>query len=294
MKSFLTFNCLASLIASLLVSCGGSSLSGGGDTKKEKKTTHGDQNASDPQVVTGAYLACESAPSDKTSGQDAVGCNVMSNNQKVPVSTSLSMKFFSDFKGKHSDSSQSNSKSGYQALFINSAVQTQTTRYVGQMYSGGTMLKEVSCDGSKLPCVAPLNAQELMPLTVPKDGQLSLTSQGRDAFKKAGCTLSPDYYCASDGSIFDGQAVTDHMDSAAKKSCMSDIQSIFSAFTSMVTGGTVDLAKVFGSRIKAGVSSTQLSKSGACVVKKQSSLLVSGTTSGCYVALVQNGGSQNV
>lgn len=276
MKSFLTFNFLASLIASLLVSCGGSSLSGGGDTKKEKKTTHGDQNASDPQVVTGAYLACESSPSDKTSAQDAIGCNVMSNNQKVPASSSLSMKFYSEYQSKQSQPTQANSKSGYQALFLNSTAQTQSTRFVGQVYSGGTMLKEISCDGSKLPCVAPIIAAAANLNELKVDGQFNLSPEGFTTLKKDTCVLNPANYCHKNGAIWTDK-VSKNMSPNEKDQCLSALEQM--PFTKTVFDNILTLPGQ-------GFDPT---KSNYCAVKKQGAFLAKDPTSGCYATLIREG-----
>ena len=268
-------------------------MSDGADTKKEKKTATEDQNATDPQVVTGAYLACELSSSDKTSTLDAIGCNVMSNNQKVTASSQLNVKFYSEYQSKQSQPTQANSKSGYQALFMNPTAQTKSTRYISQMFSGLRMVKELTCDGNKLPCVAPLNEEQLMSLALPQDGQLVLTSDGVKAFKSSSCVLNADHYCNAYGDVFDAHAVTDKMDESAKKSCMSSFQSEFIDWIKEGLG--VDITKVFESRIRAGSSSSALNRGGACVVRKQSTLLVGGqSSSGCYVSLIRTGSSEKV
>ena len=150
------------------------------------------------------------------------------------------------------------------------------------------MLKEISCDGSKLPCVAPVTVQELLELTVPQDGDLTLTDTGRDAYKKDGCVLNPAHYCDSAGIIFSDTPIG-HMSPTEKGNCMSELQKFGSWIAT-----AMDMPSSSGAKPVLNSKPRLLTKGSSCTVKKQQAFLAKSLDSGCYVTLIREGSISRV
>ena len=291
---------IAMTLISVLSGCGGGTLSGDGasEKKREKKSAEdGDQMASDPQVVTGAYLACEVSPADKSSAGDAVGCSVMSNNRKVSAGGTSKIEFLAEYKAAQKKPDQLNTSKGYQALFISPAAQTPETKYMARIFNGSTMVSELTCLGNQLPCVAPV-------APVGNLTSLSLTTQGywaadgsfnnaasTQAFKPA-CPNNPDLYCDGSGNMY-STSPSSRIDRDTKDNCISTSQSILGGLIKVGTLGMFDPMKMFDN-VPQAQAKTVLNKGEACVMHKvaksgqPAKFLNAG--SGCYVALLNKGG----
>jgi hypothetical protein len=147
------------IFVALLASCGGSTLSGGSNGivgKKKERAASDDNEAKDPQVVTGAYLTCETVPkesSDPTT--DAVGCSVILNGKNVKPTPINKLAFYRRFNdGAMQKPSQSNTDSGHQALFVYPKSETDKSRFLAT-YANRYGIDEVVCE--TLPCRRPVN-----------------------------------------------------------------------------------------------------------------------------------------
>jgi hypothetical protein len=288
-----------SLAVILTTGCGGIALTGGGNQASSKRdgstSASGDETASDPQVVTGAYLACEISKKDTLSaGNTAVGCNLMSNSRRVAAQLPIKISYKSVYENTSKAPDKSATASGYQALFSTPAVQLPKTQYVAEVFNGGTKIKELQCSGSQLPCTAALNVTSLLQLTA--SGVWSADRDFGDAASKAAfqpqCPNNPDLYCNGDGSL-QSKAPSAIADRESREHCMSDSQKIVGSIIKGVTMGMYDPMKAFGSVAKP-VNGFELKKGEACVMSKIPRVgkpaALANVGSGCYVILLNKGG----
>ncbi len=188
--------------AAMVASCGGTSLSGNNNIIKKKERTAAseeDGDAKDPQVVTGAYLTCERSSKDATgSGNDAVGCSVMSANDK-PINPSSNNKLSlkkSLNGGSYLDPTQKNTASGHQALFINPKSETNSTKYIAT-YANNVGINEIVCDGNQLPCKKPLTFDALPMYVSLNSAAVWNVDQGISGMTEAWDKLNTKNFCSN-------------------------------------------------------------------------------------------------
>jgi len=135
----------ASFMTSIMVSCGGGAMSGGADAQKGKKSAESDDDATDPQVIAGAYLTC-----DYTSeANKEVGCNLSSAGTKITPTKSERIDYVANTGATEAPPTSQNAS--YSAVF-SGLKNISTTTFLARLYRKSTKISEWSCDGSKLPC----------------------------------------------------------------------------------------------------------------------------------------------
>lgn len=144
-------------VAALFTSCGGSTMSAGGNNfikKRERKDASADKDADakDPKVVTGAYLSCDISSKDADkSGNDAVGCSMHnSSGQKIQPNAENKLAFYRRVDGSpYQKPTLTNTASGHQAVFAVSRSETQKSKYIAT-YANRYGIDEVVCE--TIPC----------------------------------------------------------------------------------------------------------------------------------------------
>ena len=150
--SFICTVTAASLMTSIMVSCGGGAMSGGADAQKGKNSAESDDDATDPQVIAGAYLTC-----DYTSEANAeVGCGLRrSDGTNITPTKSERIDYVANTGATEVPPTSRNAS--YDAVF-SGVKNISTTKFLARLYrnttkiSESTKISEWSCDGSKLPC----------------------------------------------------------------------------------------------------------------------------------------------
>lgn len=201
---------IATIVAAgTLVSCGGAStLNGGAESaqrKKEKKSAGvDDQNASDPQVVTGAYLSCEISPADTMdapASDRAVGCNVVASTGKpIKIGPSQSLDFSAKTPANITPKA-TNTPTGYQAVFHVLKPQLPATVYSAKLMQGSQLIKQF--EGKVNDPLASLKLTENPAgRWEPLSGNVSFVNNlvADYAFDEK-CPASPDSYCDADGNL---------------------------------------------------------------------------------------------
>ena len=283
----------------LTTGCGGIALTGGGNQASSKRdgsaSASGDETASDPQVVTGAYLACEISRKDNlATGNTAVGCNLMSNSRRVAAQLPMKISYKSVYENTIKAPEKPGTSSAYQALFATPAAQLPKTQYVAEIFNGETKIKELQCSGAQLPCTAALNVTSLLQLSA--SGVWTADRDFGDAASKASfdskCPNNPDLYCHGDGSLHT-KAPSELADRESHENCITGSQRIVGSIIKGVTMGFYDPMKAFGS-VPKPVNGFELKKDEACVMRKIPRVgkpaALANVGSGCYVILLNKGG----
>jgi len=149
----------ASVMTSIFVSCGGGAMSGGADAKKDKKSSGAesasDEDATDPQVIAGAYLTCDYTSPAKSE----VGCAVQNEGKNIAPTKSERIDYFAQTNGPKNSPKNPSTNTNYPAVFTasdNVKSSTMATTKFSAILTGPNGLKEWSCDGANLPCRAAL------------------------------------------------------------------------------------------------------------------------------------------
>lgn len=244
--------------------CGGT-LSIGGDSSQRKKEKESaspsdDQMASDPQVVTGSYLACEVSmldTADAPKSDRAVGCNVMTAKGKpIQVASSQSLEFAASTQKTTVSPAATNSATGYQAVFNIAKADLPITEYSAKLLQGSKVIQTYTTkvqdpsksfsltekpDGIWKPMgggfLSPLAASVVIPYAT-----------------NANCPASPDAYCDGNGNLSGGSPATQ----AAIEACLGR------GFLSAITG---DLSSLFSDGPKVSKSSINVAGPGCAVGK---------------------------
>lgn len=211
---YLTLIC-ASLIVTILASCGGANMSGFISPRKEKTDKSGAREVSEPAVVTGSYLTCDYSAKDDTGESQAVGCSMKAPSGNVIQPTAANkLAFYRIVKNDaYIKPDQMTNSSAPQALFRVPRAQLSESKYIAT-YANKWGMDEFSCDS--LPC-----RQLLTPNVIPTYLALepSATSSGTasaafwsmeqrytDAVRSARIFsldlnfIDPSFYCSSVGS----------------------------------------------------------------------------------------------
>ncbi len=284
-----------------LQACGGGLMSSGNipqSNKKKQEPTKvdGDQTASDPQVVTGAYLACEVSTIESKDDKAAVGCSIMANNRRIAAINPSRIDFIAEHQGRKRQPDKESTASGYQALFMASTKDIPQTQFAAQIFKNSSLVKEVLCDGSRLPCQVPLSSQDL--LEIKADGLWSADSKITEASKQAlrpECPNNPNMYCDANGNLFT-VAPSSKADQDTQENCMNLLQQTANIFVQSTLG--FDPRKLFDSR-PVPVTMHRLKLGESCIVRKRirtgTPLTLLNQGEGCYMFMVNKGGqAQNV
>jgi hypothetical protein len=284
----------------VLQACGGTSLSGGmapqSKKKQEPANADGDQTVSDPQVVTGAYLACEVSSKESSGDKTAVGCSIMANNRKIIAAAPSRVDFFSVYQDANKKPDKERTATGYQSLFMTPHFALPQTQFAAQIFKDSSMVHEVRCDGSKLPCKIPLAPQDL--LLIKADGRWSADTTFSTASKQAfrpQCPNNPDLYCSKDGVLY-SDAPSRRADQDTTSNCLEDWQS---GLGSIIQGTMGFDPKLLFDRKAESITAYELKSGESCVVPKRirtgTPLILLNEGQGCYMFMVnKNGQAHNV
>lgn len=188
---------------SLVANCGGGGALTSNDPttkkKKEKLTTDDDQLASDPAVVTGAYLACEVSPADTAdapAGSRGVGCSVLTaKGKQMRPGANQSLDFVALTPAAIQPASK-NTPTGYQAVFHLEKTLLPKTDYSAKLMEGSKLIKDF-----KGTIKNPLAALQLMEKThglwTPSAAPAMVTRFATNE----NCPAAPDNYCNNDGTL---------------------------------------------------------------------------------------------
>lgn len=268
-------------VAALFTSCGGSTMSAGGNNlikKRERKegASGSNDDAKDPKVVTGAYLSCEPSPKDAGgSGSDAVGCSMRSaSGGKIQANSENKIKYYKSLNsGPYTAPSKQNTASGHTALFDLPKSEIPNTRFI-VTYKNKSGMDELVCDGANLPCRKTANMEQSpMYLTMPVAGLFPVDNNKLTThFTKAWDALESDYFC-SGGNPKIGSEPT--------KNGMGDKIPIFGG----IVANAIDLFGGGYSRVRA-LPAFSMSAKEFCALKKPTGGY-STYGDGCYLALMR-------
>jgi len=144
--SFICTVTAASIMTSIMVSCGGGAMSGGADAQKGKKSAESDDDATDPQVIAGAYLTCDNTSEANTE----VSCNLESDGKKIIPTKSERIDYVAD-TGATKPIPRTSQNASYDAVF-SGLKDISATKFKATMSRNSIPIDHWSCDGSKLPC----------------------------------------------------------------------------------------------------------------------------------------------
>lgn len=283
----LTLIC-ASLIVTILASCGGANMNGFISPRKEKTDKSGGREVSEPAVVTGSYLTCDYSPRDvDDAGQDAIGCRVSrADDKNMALTTSSDFQFYRSFNGgSYTKPSLTNSASGWQAVFKHPKSQTSKSKFIVS-YANGAGTDEMVCEGARLPCKT-----QITPQTKPM--HLSLTTQGfwapvnpliSDFLRDPACPNNPRVYCKNGQIIQDSSPKVD-----TETRCPGATGFLYdTVLESLAEEVNVDLLARSQSQ-----SSVSIDTSKICIIRKPATNrrsapreLVTGPEQGCYLVAV--------